>query len=309
MKTKYYIFFGIIIITVIHVAIILCRRNKSEPIEYPKTYDVVVEGRIEKQILMLTPLTVKETVQSLKKLEYYEWPGCFIGAGTIYTFDDKGLLEADKVTLHEILSNRIFRKSLQELKKQPKKETTAIVLEELNITLEKYLKLYNDFFEKQSLDFSKGEAADGKPVLRGLRYEIFALILIAGSLELTELNETICKIVTIAEEQKNGIKQWNDELRKFSYLEGAALCNNLVLSSGLYGTVPQQKKDSELKKYTLRYSEHKFVDYSAPATEYDDIVRTGFRKAVPDKEYINIRYFEQATNNDVKELFQIVCSQ
>ncbi|MDR3181655.1 MAG: hypothetical protein LBT89_01845 [Planctomycetaceae bacterium] len=50
-------------------------------------------------------------------------------------------------------------------------------------------------------------------------------------------------------------------------------------------------------------------DFSAPATEYDFLVRSKMRRAAPDKEYIYLRYFEQATDDDLKELCRLARSR
>ena len=55
-----------------------------------------------------------------------------------------------------------------------------------------------------------------------------------------------------------------------------------------------------------RYIEQPFVDYTANRTEFDDSFGM---EIVPDKEYIKIRLFDDATDDDVLLLLDIEYSQ
>ena len=92
-----------------------------------------------------------------------------------------------------------------------------------------------------------------------------------------------------------------------NYALGALLHNNLVLASGLYGT-SSRKESVALKPFANRFVDHKLVDFSAPATEYDIMVRHGVQVPTPDKEHINVRYFDQMTFEDWDELRRILGS-
>jgi hypothetical protein len=104
-----------------------------------------------------------------------------------------------------------------------------------------------------------------------------------------------------------GVHRIEDVSIRINYMLGALLDNDLVLSSGLYGTSPR-KGDVKLTPFADRFASHKLVDFSAPGTEYDVMVRHGVQELVPDKEYINVRYFDQMTYEDLEELRRILDS-
>ena len=197
MKKAYIIIGILVIVTVAHVLIMgyyRHRKGESALEAYQPPTNVAIEERLGKQISDLKLLTVAETVRQLDKMEYYDWPGAFVGAGTMFMLDDNGniesesLYEHDKIELEQILSNRVFRKSLHDLSTLPKDQASKLLKSELDAALSKYLELYKVFFGSLSLDFSIGESSDGKPVFTGFRNKVFALVLIAGSLELIDIH-------------------------------------------------------------------------------------------------------------------------
>lgn len=311
---KVHIILILVIVTVVLVLVVKHwhhKRAKNIFEWYDPPSNVVIEERIGKQISALKMLSTTEMVRQLDKLEHYGYPGAFIGAKTIFLYDADGniatdsLYQQNKIELEKILSSRAFRKSLQDLGKLPKNRASELLASELDTALSRYLELYNVFFESQSTGFTRGELADGQPVLRGLRYKLFALVLIAGSLELTDVYEKITKIDDFAKGQKINILHIEDRGIRADYSLLASLHNNLILGSGLYGT-SSRKGDPKLKPFADRFADHKIVDFSAPGTEYDVMVRHGIQELVPDKEYINIRYFDQMTNEDLNELRRIL---
>jgi hypothetical protein len=309
---KTYIIVGIlVVVTIAHVFVARYFQHKrlKNVLEYAPTSDVVIEEHLGKQIAYLKTLSEVETVQHLCKLEYYSYPGERIGKGTLFFIDTEGNYTAEslyaqhRIELEKILSNRVFRKSLQDLGKLPKNRASELLASELDATLSKYLELYNGFFEAQSLDFNWGESANGQPVLFGLRNKLFALVLIAGSLEFTDVQEKIKIIDVIATSQVNEAHAIKDSDVRGDYLRKAVLHNNLVLASGMYGT---SSRKTALKPFENRFADHKLVDFSAHATEYDVPVRHGVWKTTPDKGFINIRYFDKMTYEDLDELRRIL---
>ena len=315
MKKTHIVIGILVVVTVAHLFVVKYYQHKrtESTLEGQVPSNVAIEERIAKQVSSLETLSEIETLQHLSKMEYYDWPGAKVGAGTIFLHDVDGgiaaesLYERNRIELERILSNRVFRKTLQDLSKLPKNRASALLASELDAALSKYLELYTGFFESQSLDFTIGESADGQPVLLGLRNKLFTLILIAGSLELTNTYENIKKIDVIAKGQEMEVRRIEAPHVRRNYLLLALLHNNLVLASGLYGT-SSRKGDVELKPFVTRFSDHKLVDFSAPATEYDDLVRHGVQRLTPDKGYINVRYFDQVTNEDLNELRRILYS-
>ena len=307
---KAYVILILVIVTIVHVLAIRNCRHKREIVEYRLPSNVAIEERLDKQVSALKLLSVTETVRQLDRMEHYTYSGAFIGAGTILFHDTYGNMTPDslhkqnKIELEKILSSRVFRKSLQDLSQLPKDQASKLLASELDDALSKHFELYKGFFELRSLDFTVGESADGKPVFLGFRNKVFAIILIAGSLELTDIHGKIKEIDAIAKNQKLEVRRIEEEHIRVNYALDALLHNNAVLASGLYGTSPR-KGDSELKSFADRFTEHKLVDFSARGTEFDVMVWHGVQELVPDKEHINVRYFDQMTNEDLDELRRI----
>ena len=310
---KLYIILILIVVAVAHILIIGYHRHKRTNVleEYIPPANVVIEEMINQQVSAMKLLTVEETVQQLDRMEYYFWPGSSIGAGTLFGTDESGniaaesLYKQDKIELEKILSSRLFRKALQDMGELPKDQASILLKKELDNALKNYLELYNGFFESRSVSFRRGELADGRPVFTGFRNKLLALMLIAGSLELTDVHYKIKEVDSIAQNQKEEVTRIEDTHIKINYTLGALLHNNLILSSGLYGTSPR-KGDAALKPFSDQFSIHQIVDFSAPGTEYDTMVLHGVQELVPDEEYINVHYFEQMTNEDLDELRRIL---
>ena len=314
---KVYVVVILVIVTVVHVLVIRqCqhRRVMSVLEEYPRSSNEVIEEHLGKQIDHLKTLSVVETIQQLDRQVYYEYPGAFIASGMYVIWDEKGdifpecLYNRNLKEVKIILSSRMFRKSLQDLSQLPGDQASKLLASELDDALSKYLELYNGFFRTQSFDVSSGELPDGPPALPGIRNKLFALILLAGSLELTDIHEKIKEIDNIAKSQEIEVRRIEERDVKTHYLMFPLLHNNLVLASGLFGTSPRQG-DAELKPFADRFADHKLVDFSAPGTEYDVMVMHGVQALVPDKEHINVRYFDQMTYEDLDELRRILGSR
>jgi len=274
---------------------------------------VVIQERITEQVAYLATLSDIETLRLLDNMEYYRWPGAFIGAGTIFIVGPDGnlvsesLYEENSIELRRILSNRVFRKALEDMRGLPKDQASQLIGSELDDALSKYLTLYNGFIESQSLDIGIVTRRDGQPTIHGLRKKVFSLILIAGSLELTDIHGRIQRIDAIAKGQEPEIRRIEDEHTRRQFSGGISLHNNLVLASGLYGTLPPNlKEDARLKPFTDHLLSIEIVDFSAPATEYDMLVRHGIRFATPDRGLIGVRYFPRVTDGDLNELRSIL---
>ena len=312
-----YILIGIIVVAALVLVLVFHRKRAESTLDtlegYQKPANIAIGERLEKQISHLRTQSEIETLQTLDKMEFYEWPGAFIGVETPFMLDAYGnvvaesFYERNRVDLEKVLSNRVFRKSLQDIGKLPKNQASEMLANELDVALSRYLELFNGFYESLSTSITDGESADGRPVLRGFRNKLFALILIAGSLELTGLHEKIKQIDSIAKDQKTKVSRIKDPQIRMHYTLLTLLHNNIVLASGLYGTSPR-KGDAELKPFADRFSDHKMVDFSAPATEYDTPVRHGVQTPTPDKGNINVRYFDQVTDEDLNVLRTILNS-
>ena len=274
----------------------------------------VVAGRIWAQVSQLERLSEVETVRLLDNMEFYFWPGARIGAETIIFHNADGNLtaasqhELDRNDLERILSNRVFRKAFQDLSKLPKDQASELLGRELEDTLSQYLDMFNGFLETRSWDVNILSSRNGEPVLRGLRYKIFALVLIAGSLELTDIHEIIRRIDAIAIDQEADISRIEDWYTRMQYTNGVSLRNNLILASGMYGT-SSRNEDARLALFenANRFVGREMVGFSSPATEFDVLApREMHFLASLDDARIHLRYFAQMTNEDLNELRRIL---
>jgi hypothetical protein len=313
---KVYIIAVLVIITVLHVLVIRQSQHRKESNaleEYQPPSNVAIDELLGKQIDHLKTLSVKETVQQLDRQVYYDYPGAFAASGLYVIWDGKGdifpecLYKRNRAEVEVIMSSRMFRKSLQDLEQLPRDEASKLLVSELDGTLSKYLELYNGFWKTKSLDVSSGELPDGPPTLPGIRNKLFALVLIAGTLKFTDIHEKVKEIDDIAKNQEIEVRRIEDRDVKTHYMMFPLLHNNIVLASGLYGT-STRKGDSDLKLFADRFADHKLVDFSAPGTEYDVMVTHGVQALMPDKEYINVCYFDQMTYEDLDELHNILGS-
>ena len=274
------------------------RKKSTVSLEHTKPYNAVVDERIDRLLDVLRTQSLAESLKMLDRTEHYLWPGAKVGAGTSLLMNDEGRYQKSSILQNRILSSRVFRKCLQEIRLLPPKEAARLIEDEINEVLPIYLNAYNDFTESRAYIIPYSDTKDGKPVISGLRYKLLALLLIVGTCELTDTHEIVRKAVTVAFDQKEKLSQLSDPHLQFIYMTEVSLCNPVVLSAGLYGTFPQKNRP-EISVYGKRYVTHSLVDYTAQRTEFDDSVGM---EIVPDKDFIKIRYFESATDEDVLAL-------
>ena len=238
--------------------------------------------------------SLEESLNTLDRMGHYMFSGATIGVGSSITIDDSGRYRMGVNHQKIILSSRDFRKCVQEMKLLPQKEAARLIERHLDSALSAWIAAYESGADASFL----GEKEDGKPVLRGLRYRVWALLLIAGTHELTDCHAAVKKVANLALEQKRNMPEFEEPIQQLWFLAEVSLWNPIILSAGLYGTHP--RKDSpEFSDIGKRYAEHQIVDYSARRNEYESI---SFIAVEPDKEYIKIRYFEEATDDDVLTL-------
>jgi len=280
------------------IALVVCILFVGNASAQQQTYNEMVDGRIGRQLDVLRTQTLEESLTMLDRMEPYMWPGAIIRAGRVMDRYENNL-SAQKM----ILSSRVFRKCLQEMKLLPPQEAARLIEDQIEKTLPLYFVAIDEHFEfvEQRLAAGKlagmrlSEGKDGKPTPTGLRYKLFALLLLAGACELVDSHEAMNKVAKIA------LKQREEMAESWVRLVDISLWNTHVLAAGLYGTHPH-KDLPEFGDIGKRYTEHPFVDYTANRTEFDDSFGM---EVVPDKEYINIRLFEDATDEDVMTLLGI----
>jgi hypothetical protein len=288
------------------VFMVYLRKSRTVLLDFQKPYNEVVDERIGRQVDILRLQSLNESLAMLDRMEHYNWPGASIGAGEIRVHNDAGRYKDNIDKQNIVLSSRVFRKCIQEIKLIPQKEAIRLIETHLDNALLAYTNAY-EFGASPTLASDK----DGKPVLKGIRYKVFALLLIAGMCEFTENHVMVRKVAEFAFDQKTrGLKRISEidypnphvaSFAQFVYLTDTSLWNPYILSAGLYGTHPR-RNSPEFKKFADRLTEHSLVDYTANRTEFDD--HFGM-EVVPDRGYIKIRLFKSATDEDVLTLLGI----
>jgi len=297
---KVYIVVGILVVlAVVHVFVAGCspHKNAENASADQSPSNTAIKEPPGKEITDPKELAALGTMRQLSRMK--EYPN--LGAEMLYHLDDEGNYIAEslyghhRIEANQIFRNRIFRDVLRDLGKLSKNRVSELLAGELEDALSKYLELYNGSFENPSLKIFSvpvEESADGPPVFLGLRNKIFALILIAGSLELTDIHERIKNIDAIAKKQDIEIRRSESKSVRTYYLLDASLHNNLVLASGLYGTSPR-KGDAGLKPFGDRFAERQVANYFY----YGNVT-----------ESYNIRYFDKMTFKDLDELRRVLGS-
>jgi len=240
-----------------------------------------------KLIHILEKETLAESIDKLSEIDQYMKGGEFLYFSQgIYTHIP---LEPSvgQIDLATIMGNRRFLKVMQDLSKLPEKDASLIVSENLQTTLKEYEDSFNSymkFHEKALKDnvkkyrlrsplniigFSERIPSE-KPSLRGLRYKILSLVLIAGNLDLRLNKNNINEITKIALDQKKLFYDPNAFCAPdaTTMLTLASLYNRQILSIGMIGTDEnkkeileklQKEKDNSLKV-------KKLVPYNALVT-------------------------------------------
>ena len=199
--------------------------------------------------------SLEESLNMLDRIEYYMFSGAAIGDSP-FTIDDRGRYRLGLDQQNVILSNRAFRKCLQEIKLLPPKEAAQLIEKHLDSALS----AWGDAYASGASPTVSSEGKDGKPVLRGMRFKVLALLLIAGTCELTDCHAAVRKVANFSLEQKRNIPEFETPLQQLFFLSEVSLWNPIILSAGLYGTHPR-KNSPEFKNFADRYAEHQIVDY------------------------------------------------
>jgi hypothetical protein len=302
-RKKYLVLSLILFLAAVFLGITIYLRNSRHS-------DPAVE-RIKNHVNRISKADLQNSLSMLGLMEFYNWPGSAIGTDEISFFTEESRYKENVFVLDKILSNRVFRKCYYELSRISNDKAADFVNKEIRQTLSDYQKNYESILEDcrknntSSIVFQVSDNREGKTTFWGLRYKIFALILIAESLRLTGCHETIIEVAGQAIKQKNEIQKFNNQFLEFTLLVDASLFNSYVLAAGLYGTC-HNKNTSELASFAPRYIKKELVGYSAPLTEYDTtLIRIDIEKSKTDKDnHIDIYFLEKATDADVQTLMK-----
>ena len=292
-----------IVVVVFHVGTfrMVLSQEPPKPVFASEFYDEAVR----KQVEPLCKQTLDESLSELDRIEHYQTL-----AGSLAMSSDG---------LGVILSSRIFRKCVEEIRSLSPEESARLIKSHIDKTLPAYIDKYNQRIqeafdgetafamakekaEREGRSFSPGilaidpdEGKDGQPILYGLRFKLLALLLIAGSCELTDSHAVVNRIAQAAWEQKEVASKLREPRFQKGYVQVLSLWNPVFLSTALYGTHPH-KDLPEFSDIGKRFVGRSLVDYTARYTEYDPLP---LKEVIPNKDYIKVRYVERATDDDV----------
>ena len=203
--------------------------------------------------------------------------------------------DADLEALEAIMSNRRFRKLLEELGAMDKAAASELVKRELSAILPEYIRLYDDQSRRllpsaretrrQSKPFIPVFAIDNVPqhktVIAGARLKTLGLVWISGMLGLVESRGEVERVARLAVEQRTALYEVAtvDNFFKAEMLRMASLYNRRIISSSLLGVAMERDLVvSAMQAAGVQWEERKLASYSAALTEYDLPVRSGVMK-------------------------------
>jgi hypothetical protein len=212
------------------------------------------------------------------------WPGSpSSDVGKVWIPLDKVIGQND---VRLILSNRRFRKVLQELSALPKSAAGALVSRAIMDEMPRYTKLFSDYVAscdlRTPMDRSKpaigaqpleiSTPADDSVVLVGSRLKLLSLVLLAGALELQESREAVVAVVRVATEtyREMATAAKRTPFVAHGILTQASLYNRQVLYTGLVGVGCAKREQS------VEWTMEEVGPYDARATPYDLHARQGF---------------------------------
>jgi hypothetical protein len=169
----------------------------------------------------------------------------------------------------------------------PKSEASRYVANEFEKTLPQYQEAFQAFIDANQETYLAGSTPvekpgmpsfrqqdndDGSPVLTGLRFKLFSLALIAGSLELKSSEKIVGEIIHLAISQKRTYVDSGqyDLVFSFVVIVEASLYNTTILGSFLYGAHRGDPTlQAKLQEYSRQWKLRKLVTHTARATEFD----------------------------------------
>jgi hypothetical protein len=277
-------------------------------------------------IRILEKESVEESLSKLSEIHLFIWPGL---SQTLEN-EHRGFMlmplreSIGKDDILHIFGNRRFLKVINELSNLPKEQVAGLVNKEIDISLDEYKNLFDEFlicnskiFEKdpnirqenhEVLLFWHYQTGD-KPTLLAVRYKILALVLIAGNLELKQCRPAVTKVLETAIEQRNTFYNknlWN-VTDAFPILLRAGLYNRQILATGILGTsIDKEKADEVLTNTGRKMNSEKLTHFDSPVAVYDLTRRQEGKATDYSKGELNIKYLAPLSDSAFDNLISVV---
>jgi hypothetical protein len=325
---KNLIVLSLIILTFITVGVRVWRLShldSSEPLKPRRTGPggpavEAFDNKTDRWIAEMEAESLEQSLELLTDSLEYEIPGpkiedCFPNFGREEQWYSLAVPYA--------LSNRRFRKVLEDLKKLPPKKVSALLTQRIQTCLTEKRRLvqlgYIDTIIARGLQhgrfgltigdpeagYYRSRSQPGSPLYQvRLRYGIFSYILLAAQLELRNVRPAIEDVVRQAKEEFTLLNSQDEESLHFKRLiMHESLYNPSILVTG---TLCDPAWNAELKKQLLEKEKlitKEIVDYRARTTEYDWLGREGWVPVEPSKSKLTFRYYQKITNEEFNTAF------
>jgi hypothetical protein len=244
----------------------------------------VAEARIDAQVLTLSTESLAESLDKLGRLDMYTWPGPPPENGVSVEFPlpkDNGWQVVD-----QLFSSRRFLKVYEELALLSRSEAGALILERLPVARQVYGKLLDEFVAQPWFKLADGpdtgqfhrgfsgsdsDNEDGTPTLWGTRFEVFALVLLAGELKLETVHGEILDLAEYACGQRQSysdpkVHYPHNGVLSLTYL---SLYNRQILGTALLLTLPSVGSGDPALPPGVTWVEKRLTKYKAVYTTYD----------------------------------------
>ncbi len=275
---------------------------------------------LDKAIQVLKNESLEKSISLLLEGDLYFWNNYQIYFED--TFLDIPLkASAERNQVIAIMGNRRFLKVLDELSRLPRTEAANLLNKEIINSLDEYEKLFNAYMAENEHIFKHNleqpnkrwglgfveTTKDGSPTLISQRYKVWALILIAGNLELRETKDSISKVL------EEALKQRETFCDAFM-LYYASLYNRQILGTAVLGTYVNAGTLEQLQESRQIFEIHRLTHYSSSKALYD--MRVGSAdiadyskgelkiiclKPLEDLEFDNLIKYAGDINKDLKE--------
>jgi hypothetical protein len=258
----------------------------------------VLFDRLEREVRRLERESMAESITRLSDVNMFYRPGPRAGqnGSVVVKFIPLGE-DVGQVDLEAIMSNRRFRKIIEEISDVDKSTASRVVLQELSVAINEYLKLYdtdllrissqykiNSTSGKKMLTgpvFAIDNVPEGDIVIAGARLKVLALIWTCGMLGFTDNKEQVERVAHLALKQRTDLYD-DPTLHPFfkaQMLGRASLYNRQIIASALLGTFVKGNLQAALMKdIGIEWREIRLTSYKSQATEFDLPVRSGVMK-------------------------------
>lgn len=277
-----------------------------------------IQQEIQSHIDRLDKESAEASVRNLSDLELFFWPGSLLALEAIFP-ELPFPATVGTTDLDTIMSNRRFLKVMQDLSVLPKDQAADLINRELRRVLPTYRRLFEEEVKSladwlppgkagpEAITFQIGNNKDGSPTLLGLRYQILALILVAGNLQ---LEGTFSDVLDIAQEAKTTYDEYR-QTDKYNVnvtetvLRDASLYHRQILGAGLVGALEKEARARDLvKKFQPHWQEKKLTRYSARATRYDLHGRIGVVPVDYSRGQLTVRYLQAVGDQEFAALLR-----